>query len=79
MAINPLSDNVGGVKYVLSTLQHALREERHFALLEKVPYPTKARMVIVAGQELGPTYPSLRSVTAIMITDSDSPQGEQDA
>jgi len=76
---NPLSDNVGGVKYFSSTLQYALRKERHFALLEKVPYPTKARIVIVSGQELGPTHPSLRSVTTIMITDSDSPKGEQDA
>ena len=30
--INPLSDNVGYVKRVLSTLQPALGEERHFVL-----------------------------------------------
>jgi hypothetical protein len=35
--------------------------------------PTKARLVIVSGQELGPTHASLRSATAIMITNSGSP------
>jgi hypothetical protein len=30
-----VSDNVGGVKRFLSTLSHALGEERHFALLEE--------------------------------------------
>jgi hypothetical protein len=30
------SDNVGGVKQFSSTLQHALEEERHFALVEEV-------------------------------------------
>ena len=40
---NRLSNNVGGVKHFSSTLQHALGEERHFALVEDVPYPTKAR------------------------------------
>src|SRR5215510_4378168 len=39
-----ISDNVGGVKHFLSTLPHALEEERHFALSEKqLPVPTKAR------------------------------------
>jgi hypothetical protein len=40
-----LSDNVGGVKQFLSTLQHALVEERHFALVEAVAFalPTQAR------------------------------------
>ena len=32
LAINRLSDNVGGVKFILSTPWHALMEERHFAL-----------------------------------------------
>src|SRR6516165_6795858 len=32
----------------------------------------QARLVIVSGQELGPTHASLRSATAIMITSSDS-------
>jgi len=31
---NPISDNVGGVKQFSSTLQHALGEERHFALVD---------------------------------------------
>jgi hypothetical protein len=36
------SDNVGGVKQLSSTLQHALVEERHFAL-DEIAVPTKAR------------------------------------
>jgi hypothetical protein len=38
-------DNVGGVKNFSSTLQHALGEERHFALVEAVAFalPTQAR------------------------------------
>jgi len=36
LVINPLSDNVGGVKLFLSTLPRALREERHFGLAEEV-------------------------------------------
>ncbi|MGA8220042.1 MAG: hypothetical protein WB780_00195, partial [Candidatus Acidiferrales bacterium] len=43
LLLNRLSNNVGGVKHFSSTLQHALGEERHFALVEDVPYPTKAR------------------------------------
>jgi hypothetical protein len=35
---NRLSDNVGAVKKFLSTLQHALVEERHFALVEAVAF-----------------------------------------
>jgi hypothetical protein len=73
MLINRLSDNVGGVKSFLSTLSHALREERHFALLEEVPYPTKARFQSVTGLELSPTHASLRSTTSIMIASSNSP------
>ena len=43
--LNRVSDNVGGVKQFSSTLQHALVEERHFALVEAVAFalPTKAR------------------------------------
>lgn len=37
-----ISDNIGGVKQLLSTLQHALGKEHQFALAEKVPYPIKA-------------------------------------
>jgi len=44
LAKNRVSDNAGGVKHFLSTLPHALEEERHFALAEKqLPLPTKAR------------------------------------
>jgi len=39
-----------------------------------VLFQTKARIVILSGQELGPTQASLRSQTAIMITSSDSPR-----
>jgi hypothetical protein len=41
--INRLSYNAGCVKYFFSTLLHALREERHFALVEISAIPTKAR------------------------------------
>src|SRR5215831_6592952 len=68
-----VSDNAGGVKYFLSVLTRALRRARHFALVEKVPCPTKARFQSVAGQELSPTHASLRSTTSIMIASSNSP------
>ena len=42
-ALNRLSYNAGCVKYFFSTLLHALREERHFALVEIRAIPTKAR------------------------------------
>ena len=38
-----LSDNVGGVKHFSRTLQRALGEERHFALVDGLPFPTTAR------------------------------------
>src|SRR5262244_4032572 len=41
-----VSDNAACVKPFLSTLQHALGEERHFALLEGVPNPTKTPLPI---------------------------------
>ena len=41
-----VSDNVGGVKYVSTTLPHALEEERHFALIGEVLNPTQARFLI---------------------------------
>jgi hypothetical protein len=40
---NRVSDNVGGVKRFSSTLQRALGEERHFALVDALPFPTTAR------------------------------------
>jgi hypothetical protein len=38
LAKHRLSNNVGSVKHFSSTLQHALGEERHFALVEGLPY-----------------------------------------
>ena len=61
LARTGLSNNVGGVKHFSSVLIPALREERHFALVEKVPCPTKARSQSVFRSELGPTHASLRS------------------
>ena len=34
LAKNRVSDNVGGVKFISSTLRRALMEERHFALVD---------------------------------------------
>jgi len=56
----------------LRTPLHALDEERHFALVDGFAVPTLGSLVIVSGQELGPTHASLRSATPIMITSSDS-------
>src|SRR5271170_6893214 len=69
---NRLSDNVGGVKHFLSTLQPALREERHFALVDGVAFPSVGSLVIVfrSGTQSGPCTSSV--ATAIMITTSDS-------
>jgi hypothetical protein len=38
-----ISNNVGGVKHFSSTLLHALDEERHFALVGGLRFPTWAR------------------------------------
>jgi hypothetical protein len=45
LAKHRVSDNVGSVKQFANTLQHALEEERHFALVEAVAFapPTQAR------------------------------------
>ena len=69
---NRLSDNVGGVKQNWDAPRRALKQERHFALVEIVPFQPSSH-VIVSGQELDPTHASLRSATPIMITSSDSP------
>jgi len=55
-----ISNNVGGVNRFGSTLRHALEEERPFALAEGLRPPTMGSLAVVAGQELGPTQPSLR-------------------
>ena len=68
LALSGVSDNVGGVKQFLSTLPHALGEERHFALVEGFAFSNPGSLVIQLCQELDPTHASLRSATAIMIT-----------
>ena len=70
MANNRVSDNVGGVKQLLSTLRRALEQKRHFALVEVVALLYQPRLARnqYSGQELGPTHASLRFATAIMIT-----------
>ena len=67
-----VSDNVGGVKHFSSTLQHALREERHFALMDGVAFPTVGSLVIVfrSGTQSDPCISSV--TTSIMITTSNS-------
>ena len=39
------------VKHFLSTLLHALKEERHFALVEGFAFPTVGSLVIHSGQD----------------------------
>src|SRR5262249_28138899 len=52
--------------------RHALDAARHLARVDGFAVPTLGSLVIVSGQELGPTHASLRSATPIMITSSDS-------
>ena len=60
------------VKYFSSTLLHALREERHFALVDGVAFPTVGSLVIHSGQDTR-SDPCISSVTtSIMITNSNS-------
>ena len=49
------------VKHYSSALLHALKEERHFALVDGVAFPTLGSLVIVSGQKLSSTHASLRS------------------
>jgi hypothetical protein len=74
MAKNLVSDNVGGVKQLLSTLRRALEQKRHFALVEVVALLYQPRLARnqYSGQELGPTHAISSSATAIMITTSNS-------
>ena len=71
LAKHRLSNNVGGVKHFLST-QHALEEERHFALVEDVPYPTKARSqsVFRSGPQSDPCISSIATSTMIFSSNS---------
>ena len=68
-----VSDNVGGVKTFSSILRHALRKERHFALVEKGAGPTQDshRNRFRSGTRSDPFVSSV--ATPIMITNSDSP------
>ena len=56
-----------GVKQFSSTLLYALIEERHFALSVGLRFSNLGSFLNRSGQELGPTQPSLRSLTAIKI------------
>jgi len=38
VSLNRVSDNVGRVKQIWGVLLRALEEERHFALVEEVPF-----------------------------------------
>ena len=69
----PISNNVGDVKHDVHTLLPALVEERPFALVDGLRVSNPGLAANRQGQELGPTQPSLRSPTAIMITCSNSP------
>ena len=69
---NRLSDNVGGVKQFSVTLQHALVEERHFALDENCRSNQGSLAIKVQARTLR-SDPCISSVsTAIMITTSNS-------
>src|SRR5215471_19878502 len=80
---NRLSDNVGGVNFFLSTLRRALVEERHFALVDDFALPTvgSPRNHFRSGTQSDPCISSVRKITRIMITTSNSsfPKEEQDA
>jgi hypothetical protein len=43
-----ISNNVGGVKRVSGTQRRVLENERHFALVDCLPRPTKGSLAIVA-------------------------------
>src|SRR6266478_7215161 len=61
------------VKHFLGVLTRALRRERHFALVEGVPYQPQGSLVIGFRSETQ-FDPCISSVTtSIMITTSDSP------
>jgi hypothetical protein len=61
LAKNRLSNNVGVVNEYWRTLQHALDEERHFALAEEVAIQPRLARNQYSGLELSPTHASLRS------------------
>ena len=47
-----ISNNVGGVKRFSSTRRHALGEERHFALVDALRFPTLGSLRIVRVRNL---------------------------
>src|SRR5579872_7626815 len=67
-----LSNNVTRVKNFSSRLQHALKEERHFALMDGVAFSNRrlARNRFHARTQSDPCISSV--ATAIMITTSNS-------
>jgi hypothetical protein len=62
-----ISNNVGGVKQLSRTLQHALIEERHFALLVGLRFPTWARF-----ESFGSGTRSDPAISSITHCDQDS-------
>src|SRR5437016_13592925 len=72
LAINRLSDNVGGVKHFSRTLQRALGEERHFALVDGFAFSNPGSLVISqVGNSVRPMHFFGRQ-RPIMITTSNS-------
>src|SRR5438093_4966829 len=69
---NGLSDNVGGVKHFSRTLQRALGEERHFALVDGFAFSNPGSLVISqVGNSVRPMHLFGRQLP-IMITTSNS-------
>src|SRR5215831_13298872 len=58
-----LSDNVGRVKFILSTLRRALQEERHFALVDGFALPTAGSLGnrFRSGTQSDPCISSIRN------------------
>jgi hypothetical protein len=63
LAKNRVSDNVGGVKFFLSTLRRAPGEERHFALVDGFALPTvgSPRNRFRSGTQSDPCISSIRT------------------
>jgi hypothetical protein len=61
--VSDISDNVGRVKFILSTLRDALQEERHFALVAGFALPTvgSLRNRFRSGTQSDPCISSIRS------------------
>jgi hypothetical protein len=77
LAKHRLSDNADTVKHFSSTPQHALGEERHFALVGIGCHTNQGSLVIVSGQEFR-SDPCISSIaTSIMITSSNSSVNEE--